>query len=169
MKAVVAKLELGEGDAAIVYVTDAKVSTRSPRSRCPTPPTSSRRTPASSSRRRTNPDAAKAFLTWLAGPDGPGDPERVRVPAPVVTDLAAGGPGRPPRGAAGPPARPGTERAGAIAVSSRSPILFALFLGLPVLTLVGRAVLDGSLAIAAGSPQVLAALWLSLVTTAIAS
>lgn len=46
-------------------------------------------------------------------------------------------------------------------------ILFALFLGLPVLTLVGRAVLDGSLAIAAGSPEVLDALWLSLVTTSI--
>ena len=46
-------------------------------------------------------------------------------------------------------------------------ILFALFLGLPVLTLVGRAVIDGSLAVAAGSPEVLDALWLSLVTTSI--
>jgi len=45
--------------------------------------------------------------------------------------------------------------------------LFALFLGLPVLTLVARAFLDGSLAIAVGSPVVLDALWLSLVTTAI--
>ncbi|MEO5884539.1 MAG: ABC transporter permease [Candidatus Limnocylindrales bacterium] len=43
--------------------------------------------------------------------------------------------------------------------------LFALFLGLPVLTLVVRAVLDGSLVVAAGSRLVLDALWLSLVTT----
>ena len=33
--------------------------------------------------------------------------------------------------------------------------LFALFLGLPVLTLVVRAVLDGSLAVAVASPEVL--------------
>jgi molybdate transport system permease protein len=45
--------------------------------------------------------------------------------------------------------------------------LFALFLGLPVLTLVARALLSGSLAGAASSPVVLDALWLSLVTTAI--
>jgi molybdate transport system permease protein len=45
--------------------------------------------------------------------------------------------------------------------------LFALFLALPVLTLVGRAILDGSLAVAVASPVVLDALWLSLVTTAI--
>src|SRR4029079_5137982 len=44
--------------------------------------------------------------------------------------------------------------------------LFALFLGLPVLTLVVRAVLDGSLRGALASPEVLDALWLSLVTTA---
>jgi molybdate transport system permease protein len=46
-------------------------------------------------------------------------------------------------------------------------VLFALFLGLPVLTLVVRAILDGSLSIAIASPVVLQALWLSLVTTAI--
>ncbi|HEX6868148.1 MAG TPA: ABC transporter permease [Candidatus Limnocylindrales bacterium] len=45
--------------------------------------------------------------------------------------------------------------------------LFALFLGLPVATLVVRSVYDGSLAIALGSPEVLAALWLSLATTSI--
>jgi molybdate transport system permease protein len=45
--------------------------------------------------------------------------------------------------------------------------LFALFLGLPVLTLVVRSVVDGSLRIALGSPVVLDALWLSLVTTSI--
>jgi molybdate transport system permease protein len=45
--------------------------------------------------------------------------------------------------------------------------LFALFLGLPVLALVVRAILDGSLRIAVASPVVLEALWLSMVTTAI--
>jgi molybdate transport system permease protein len=45
--------------------------------------------------------------------------------------------------------------------------LFALFLGLPVVTLVGRSVLSGSLAGIAGSSAVVAALGLSLVTTAI--
>jgi molybdate transport system permease protein len=45
--------------------------------------------------------------------------------------------------------------------------LFALFLGLPVVTLVARAVLDGSLVTAIASPVVLDAVWLSLVTTAV--
>jgi molybdate transport system permease protein len=45
--------------------------------------------------------------------------------------------------------------------------LFALFLGLPVVALVARAVLDGSLTTALTTPVVLDALWLSLVTTAI--
>ncbi len=45
--------------------------------------------------------------------------------------------------------------------------LFALFLGLPIFALVARALLDGSLAVAASSATVLDALRLSLVTTAI--
>ncbi len=45
--------------------------------------------------------------------------------------------------------------------------LFGLFLGLPVLVLVGRAVLDGSLWRAAASPVVVDALALSLLTTAV--
>jgi molybdate transport system permease protein len=45
--------------------------------------------------------------------------------------------------------------------------LFGLFLALPVLALVVRAVFDGSLAVALASPVVLNALWLSLVTTAV--
>ena len=45
--------------------------------------------------------------------------------------------------------------------------VFALFLGLPIVTLVARAVLDGSLAAALASPIVFDALSLSLVTTAI--
>ena len=54
VKAVVAKIELGEGDAGIVYVTDAKASDQGRRpSTCPTPRTSPRRTRAWSSRRRS--------------------------------------------------------------------------------------------------------------------
>ena len=45
--------------------------------------------------------------------------------------------------------------------------LFAMFLGLPIVTLVVRAVLDGSLVRAVASPVVFDALWLSLVTTAV--
>jgi len=45
--------------------------------------------------------------------------------------------------------------------------LFALFLALPIVALVARAVLDGSFAVAIASPVVLDALWLSLVTTAV--
>jgi molybdate transport system permease protein len=45
--------------------------------------------------------------------------------------------------------------------------LFALFLGLPVVTLVGRSLMSGSLAEIAGSSAVLGALGLSLATTAI--
>ena len=45
--------------------------------------------------------------------------------------------------------------------------LVALFLGLPIVTLVARAVLDGSLGVALVSPVVLDALSLSLVTTAV--
>ena len=45
--------------------------------------------------------------------------------------------------------------------------LFAVFLGLPIVTLIARSVLDGSLTTAIASPVVLGALSLSLVTTAI--
>ena len=45
--------------------------------------------------------------------------------------------------------------------------LFALFLGLPVVVLIVRAVASGALAEAASSEVVLTALWLSLVTTSI--
>jgi molybdate transport system permease protein len=44
--------------------------------------------------------------------------------------------------------------------------LFATFLGLPIVTLIGRAVVDGSLVAAAGTSVVLTALGLSLATTA---
>src|SRR5688572_13507358 len=77
-------------------------------------------------------------------------------------------------GAAGSPAALAGAREGHRRASSwgeRSLVglaaIFALFLGLPIVTLVARAVLDGSLATAIASPVVIDALWLSLVTTGI--
>jgi len=46
-------------------------------------------------------------------------------------------------------------------------VLFAIFLGLPIVTLIARAILDGSLVAIAGTSPVLAALALSLATTAV--
>jgi molybdate transport system substrate-binding protein len=70
VKAVVAKIELGEGDAAIVYVTDAKASTKVSAVDVPT----TANVPATYAgvvvRASANASAAKAFLDWFAGPDG---------------------------------------------------------------------------------------------------
>ncbi len=67
---VVAKIELGEGDAGIVYVTDAKSSTKV--MPIDVPPTAD--VPATYDgvvvKASQDPAAAKAFLDWLAGPDG---------------------------------------------------------------------------------------------------
>ena len=65
--------------------------------------------------------------------------------------------------------RPAAARSGRWGERSIAALaaLFALFLGLPVLTLVVRAILDGSLRVALASPVVLEALWLSMATTAI--
>ncbi len=62
--------------------------------------------------------------------------------------------------------QPASERLGERSLAALAA-LFALFLGLPIVTLLARAVLDGSLATAIVSPVVLDALSLSLVTTAI--
>ena len=63
-----------------------------------------------------------------------------------------------------PASAPGFARGSAPAALLAA--LFVLFLGLPVVTLIGRAVLDGSLAGVAGSSTLLSALGLSLATTA---
>lgn len=70
VKAVVAKIELGEGDAGIVYVTDARASTKV--ATVDVPPAANISATydgivVKASRRAT---AARAFLDWLAGPDG---------------------------------------------------------------------------------------------------
>jgi molybdate transport system substrate-binding protein len=68
--AVVSKIELGEGDAGIVYVTDAKSSTKV--TTIIVPPTAN--VPATyggvTVKASTNAAEATAFLTWFAGPDG---------------------------------------------------------------------------------------------------
>jgi molybdate transport system substrate-binding protein len=70
VKAIVAKVELGEGDAGIVYITDAKASTKV--ITVDVPETSN--VPATYAgivvRASRNPAAAQAFLTWFAGPAG---------------------------------------------------------------------------------------------------
>jgi molybdate transport system substrate-binding protein len=68
--AVIAKIELGEGDAAIVYATDAaatsKVRTIEVPDAADVPATYGGVVVGSSA----HPGAAAAFLAWLAGPDG---------------------------------------------------------------------------------------------------
>jgi len=70
VKAVVAKLELGEGDGAIVYVTDAKASTKV--TTVDIPPTANVLATYAGVvvKPSPNPTDAQAFLTWFAGPDG---------------------------------------------------------------------------------------------------
>jgi molybdate transport system substrate-binding protein len=70
VKAVVAKIELGEGDAGIVYLTDARASTRVAIVDVP----ASANVPATYAgvvvKASPNPVAAAAFLAWLGGSDG---------------------------------------------------------------------------------------------------
>ena len=70
VKAVVAKIELGEGDAGIVYVTDAKASTKVVTIQIP----DSANVPATYAgvvvKASDHAAAAAAFLAWFAGPDG---------------------------------------------------------------------------------------------------
>ena len=70
VKAVIAKIELGEGDAGIVYVTDAKASDQVETIDIP----DSANVPASYAgvvvKASPNQPAATAFLDWFAGPDG---------------------------------------------------------------------------------------------------
>ena len=68
-KAEVAKIELGEGDAAIVYATDARASTRVATIEVPESANVPARYAGVVVRRSAN-AAAAAFLAWFAGPDG---------------------------------------------------------------------------------------------------
>ena len=70
VKAVVAKIELGEGDAGIVYLTDAAASDKVRTVDVP----DSANVPATYAgvivKASPNQDAASKFLDWFAGPDG---------------------------------------------------------------------------------------------------
>jgi molybdate transport system substrate-binding protein len=70
VKAIVAKIELGEGDAGIVYVTDAKASTKVTTVDVP----DMANVPATYAgvvvKASKNAAAGQAFLTWFAAPDG---------------------------------------------------------------------------------------------------
>ena len=70
VKAVVAKIELGEGDAAIVYVTDAKASIKVSTIEVPDAanlPIAYNGVVVQASKHAA---AARMFLDWFAGPDG---------------------------------------------------------------------------------------------------
>jgi molybdate transport system substrate-binding protein len=70
VKAVVAKIELGEGDAGIVYVTDAKASTKVATVDVPDAANVVATYEAVTVGASPNLDAATAFLTWFAGSGG---------------------------------------------------------------------------------------------------
>lgn len=68
--AVVSKIELGEGDAAIVYVTDAKDSSRVITVAVPDEAGITATYAAVKVKSAKNPEAAAAFIAWLAGSAG---------------------------------------------------------------------------------------------------
>jgi molybdate transport system substrate-binding protein len=70
VKAVVAKIELGEGDAGIVYVTDAKASTKVTPIDVPDPANVLATYAGVVVKASKDAAAAKTFLDWIAGPDG---------------------------------------------------------------------------------------------------
>ncbi len=70
VKAVVAKIELGEGDAGIVYVTDAAASTKITTIAVPDAANVRATYAGVVVKASPNQDAAKTFLDWFAGPDG---------------------------------------------------------------------------------------------------
>ena len=70
VKAVLAKVELGVGDAGIVYVTDARASTRVTTVAVPESANVAAVYAGVVVKASRNIEAARAFLAWLAGPDG---------------------------------------------------------------------------------------------------
>ena len=70
VKAVVAKIELGEGDAAIVYATDATTSTKVMTIAVPDAANVPATCAAVVVKASSNATAARAFLDWFAGPEG---------------------------------------------------------------------------------------------------
>jgi molybdate transport system substrate-binding protein len=69
VKGIVSKIELGEGDAGIVYVTDATASTKVKTVDVPTAANVPATYAAVAVKASKNGTAAQAFLTWLTGAD----------------------------------------------------------------------------------------------------
>ncbi len=69
-QAIIAKLALGEGAAAIVYATDAKASKTLVAIGIPPSANVTATYAGVVVKASGHPDRARAFLTWLAGPDG---------------------------------------------------------------------------------------------------
>lgn len=70
VRAALAKVELGEADAAIVYETDATASSRIARVEIPDAANVVATYGAVTIGASRHPDEARAFLAWLGGPDG---------------------------------------------------------------------------------------------------
>jgi len=70
VKAVLAKVELGEGDAGIVYVTDAAASAKVRTIRVPDAANVPATYAGAVVKGSTHPDGARAFLDWFAGSGG---------------------------------------------------------------------------------------------------
>jgi molybdate transport system substrate-binding protein len=70
VKALIAKIELGEGDAGIAYVTDAKASTKVKTIDVPDAANVPARYDGVGVKASKHVAAAKAFLDWFAGPSG---------------------------------------------------------------------------------------------------
>jgi molybdate transport system substrate-binding protein len=70
VKGIVAKIELGEGDAGIVYVTDAAASSKAVAVAVPEAANVPTAYVGVVVRASFHQDAAAAFLDWVAGPDG---------------------------------------------------------------------------------------------------
>ena len=70
VKALLSKIELGEGDAGIVYETDAKTSDKVKTIDVPDAANVPAEYDGVVVKASRNPPAAKAFLDWFAGPDG---------------------------------------------------------------------------------------------------
>ena len=70
VRAVVAKIELGQGDAAIVYATDARASTKVTTIDVPADANVRAAYAGVVVKASAHPEAARAFLAWWAGADG---------------------------------------------------------------------------------------------------